>query len=128
MDRWHGKHPMPWDFFYSINDISGTNLNWFWNSWFFSNNYIDIAINDVETNKNTTTLKLENIGGMPVPFNIILTFKDGTVKTIHQTPDVWKNNVPEVSVTLKSDKDISIIKIDGGIFMDADISNNIWEK
>lgn len=128
MDRWHGKHPIPWDFFYSINNISETNLNWFWNSWFFSNNYIDIAIKHIETNKNITTLKLENIGGMPVPFNIILTFKDGTAKTIHQTPDVWKNNVTEVSVTLKSDKDISIIKIDGGIFMDADMSNNTWEK
>ena len=128
MHRWHGKHPIPWDFFYSINNISETNLNWFWNSWFFSNNYIDIAIKHIETNKNITTLKLENKGGMPVPFNIILTFKDGTAKTIHQTPDVWKNNVTEVSVTLKSDKDISIIKIDGGIFMDADMSNNTWEK
>ncbi|MEO8568355.1 MAG: M1 family metallopeptidase, partial [Ginsengibacter sp.] len=37
MDRWHGKHPIPWDFFYSFNNISGQNLNWFWNAWFFSN-------------------------------------------------------------------------------------------
>ena len=44
MSRWHGKHPTPWDFFYSINDVSGKDLNWFWNDWFFSNNYIDLAI------------------------------------------------------------------------------------
>ncbi|MEO6837077.1 MAG: M1 family metallopeptidase, partial [Ginsengibacter sp.] len=35
MDQWHGKHPLPWDFFYSFNTVSGENLNWFWNAWFF---------------------------------------------------------------------------------------------
>ncbi|MEP6712449.1 MAG: M1 family metallopeptidase, partial [Ferruginibacter sp.] len=43
MDRWHGKHPIPWDFFYSFNDVSGKNLNWFWDSWYFSHGYIDLA-------------------------------------------------------------------------------------
>ncbi len=126
MERWHGKHPIPWDFFYSINDISGQNLNWFWDSWYFSNSYIDLAIKNVATNKNETTLKLENIGGMPAPFNIMVTFKDGTTKEFHQTSEIWKNKATEVTITLKSDKGISQIKIDGGIFMDADMSNNIW--
>ncbi|HEY4336942.1 MAG TPA: M1 family metallopeptidase, partial [Puia sp.] len=44
MDRWHGKHPIPWDFFYSFNDASGKDLNWFWKNWFFSYNYLDLAI------------------------------------------------------------------------------------
>ncbi|PYO50551.1 MAG: aminopeptidase, partial [Gemmatimonadetes bacterium] len=35
MDRWHGKHPIPWDFFNTFNNVTGQNLNWFWNSWFF---------------------------------------------------------------------------------------------
>jgi hypothetical protein len=128
MDRWHGKHPIPWDFFYSINNISGKKLNWFWDSWYFSNNYIDVAIEDVNLNKNETILKLENIGGMPAPFNIIVTFKDGTTKEFHQTPNVWEINPKEISITLKSEKDINKIKIDGGIFMDADMSNNSWNK
>lgn len=128
MDRWHGKHPIPWDFFYSINDISGHNLNWFWDSWYFSNNYIDIAIEDVTANKNEIMLKLENIGGMPTPFNIIVVFKDGTTKTVHKTPDVWKINPKEIMITLKGEKDINSIKIDGGIFMDADMSNNTWNR
>ena len=29
MDRWNGKHPAPWDFFYTFNDVSGQDLNWF---------------------------------------------------------------------------------------------------
>jgi aminopeptidase N len=42
MDRWHGKHPIPWDYFNSMSNISGSNLNWFFNNWFFSNYYIDL--------------------------------------------------------------------------------------
>ena len=47
MERWHGKHPIPWDFFNTMNDVSGKNLNWFWNSWFFTNSYIDLAVKSV---------------------------------------------------------------------------------
>ena len=38
MDNWNGKHPIPWDYFNSMNTGSGQNLNWFFNNWFFSNN------------------------------------------------------------------------------------------
>ncbi|HWC53300.1 MAG TPA: M1 family metallopeptidase, partial [Chitinophagaceae bacterium] len=34
MDRWHGKHPIPWDFFYTFDDVSGKKLDWFWSNWF----------------------------------------------------------------------------------------------
>jgi aminopeptidase N len=51
MDRWHGKHPIPWDFFYRVNDITGRNLNWFWRSWSFSNGYIMDADTTNDTSK-----------------------------------------------------------------------------
>ena len=35
IEQWHGKHPMPNDFFYCMNEGSGRNLNWFWKKWFF---------------------------------------------------------------------------------------------
>jgi len=30
MDRWHGKHPIPWDMFNSFSDINGKDLSWYW--------------------------------------------------------------------------------------------------
>ena len=36
IDRWHGKHPIPWDMFNTFNDVTGQNLNWFWNKWYFT--------------------------------------------------------------------------------------------
>ena len=41
MKRWNGKHPTPYDFFFSINDASRENLSWFWTPWFFQSGYPD---------------------------------------------------------------------------------------
>src|SRR5690606_41062659 len=38
-ERWHGKHPIAGDFFYSFNDLSGEDLNWLWASGFFGEAY-----------------------------------------------------------------------------------------
>lgn len=51
MDNWNGKHPIPWDYFNSMNAGSGKNLNWFFNNWFYTNNYIDLKIGSVNQEK-----------------------------------------------------------------------------
>jgi len=124
MDRWHGKHPIPWDFFYSFNNISGTNLNWFWNSWFFSHGYIDLAIQDVKKSTAGYTVTIKNIGGFTAPVNIIVTNADGTKTTYHQTPNIWAANQNITTVDIPTNKTIKSLTLDGGIFMDADTSNN----
>jgi len=47
-NRWMFKHPMPADFFRSMEDASGIDLDWFWRGWFYSTDHVDIAINDVK--------------------------------------------------------------------------------
>ncbi len=128
MNRWHGKHPIPWDFFYTFNDVTGKNLNWFWNSWFFSNNYIDLAIKSTSNSGNNYSITLQNIGGMPAPVNIVLNYSDGTKELVHETPSIWQNNLQEVTVKVTATKKLSSIDLDGGIFMDADRSNNSWKQ
>ena len=44
IDRWHGKHTLPWDMFNTFNNASGKDNNWFFNNWYFSNGYIDVAV------------------------------------------------------------------------------------
>jgi hypothetical protein len=126
MNRWHGKHPIPWDYFNSMSSASGRNLNWFFNNWFFSNYYIDLAINKVVKTGTTYQMMVTNIGGFAVPFDVLITYTDGSKTTIHQTPAVWQSNEKQAHITLKGNKGISSIKIDGGIFMDANEKDNIW--
>lgn len=47
--RWMFKHPTPADFFRTMEDASGMDLDWFWRGWFYSTDYTDIGIKDVKT-------------------------------------------------------------------------------
>ncbi|MFG0264264.1 MAG: M1 family aminopeptidase, partial [Rhodopirellula sp. JB055] len=46
--RWKFKRPTPSDFFRTIEDASGTDLDWFWRGWFYSTDHVDVAIEGVE--------------------------------------------------------------------------------
>ena len=45
--RWKFKRPMPADFFRTMEDASGVDLDWFWRGWFYSNRHVDLAITNV---------------------------------------------------------------------------------
>jgi hypothetical protein len=126
MDRWHGKHPIPWDFFNSFNDISGRNLDWFWRNWYFSNHYIDMAVRSVDRSRAGYTLVIDNIGGMAAPVDLRVRYTDGTSETIHQTPALWEANQQRARVTIPTRKTIQSVELDGGIWVDADSTNDRW--
>jgi hypothetical protein len=126
MDRWHGKHPIPWDFFYTVNDVSGRNLNWFWTAWFFEHSYIDIGIVSATKTAAGYAVTLANVGGMPAPVNLVVTYRDGTSETMHQTPAIWAPNVKRSTVQIPARKVVQSIGLSGGIWMDADASNDRW--
>jgi Peptidase family M1 domain len=126
MDRWHGKHPTPWDFFYSMNDATGQNLDWFWQNWFFSNNYIDLGVASVTLTGQGYRLLIDNVGGMAAPMDVKLHFTDGTQGVIHQTPSIWKTNQRRAEVLIPTAKRLQSLELDGGIWMDADLTNNGW--
>ncbi|MGY6559047.1 MAG: M1 family metallopeptidase [Nitritalea sp.] len=42
--RWMFKHPTPEDFFRTMEDASGVDLDWFWRGWFFGTDAVDISI------------------------------------------------------------------------------------
>jgi len=47
--RWAFKRPEPADFFRSIEDASGRDLDWFWRGWFYDTRPVDVSIDDVES-------------------------------------------------------------------------------
>jgi aminopeptidase N len=128
MDRWHGKHPIPWDFFNSVNDITGQNLNWFWNSWYFSNSYMDLAIGGVEKAGNGYTVVLNNIGGMPTPVDLEAHYADGSNEVVHETAAIWAADQRRATVTISTSKTLQSLGLNGGIWVDADTTNNRWSQ
>ncbi|HSU15021.1 M1 family metallopeptidase [Longimicrobium sp.] len=126
MDRWHGRHPTPWDFFNTFNDASGRDLNWFWNNWFFGNGYIDLAVGGVTRTAGGYAVVVNNVGGMAAPVDLRLRFTDGTTQTVHQTPAIWQANQRQATVTVSTSKALQSLDLDGGIWMDATPADNHW--
>ncbi len=46
--RWMFKQPSPADLFRTLEDASGTDLDWFWRGWFYTTSHVDIALTDVK--------------------------------------------------------------------------------
>ncbi len=47
-NRWKFKQPYPADFFRTMEDASGVDLDWFWRGWFFTNDHVDQALGEVK--------------------------------------------------------------------------------
>ena len=46
--RWMFKHPTPADFFRTMEDASGVDLDWFWRGWFYTTDNCDISLDEVK--------------------------------------------------------------------------------
>lgn len=118
MDRWHGKHPIPWDFFYTFNDVSGMDLNWFWHNWFFTPYHMDIRAAEINMKGNSYELKVVNTGGFAIPFSVQLLYANGSRKTLDKTASVWEGSQKECTLVLPADENLVSVFLDTGMFVD----------
>jgi hypothetical protein len=126
IDRWHGRHPIPWDLFDTFNDVSGRDLNWFWRRWYFENSYIDVAVEGVRRTAGGYAVTLRNVGGMPAPVDLVLRYADGTGETRHQTPAIWAADPARAVVVVPARGALRSVALEHGIWMDADSTNDRW--
>jgi len=124
--RWHGKHPTPWDYFRTYDDVTRQNLDWFWQRWFFDNGYIDVGISSVARAANGTRVVLDNLGGIPAPVTLVVRYADGTADSLRQTSAIWKTDARRATVTLPARKRVQSVSLEGGIWMDANAANDRW--
>jgi hypothetical protein len=126
VDRWAFKHPTPWDFFHTMENVSGEELNWFWRGWFINKWKIDQAVKTVKPVTGGTQITVENIGQLPMPTTVLVTFKDGTSQTIKLPVEVWKRNT-EWTFQVDSAKEVTQVKLDpASRIPDINVKNNIW--
>ncbi len=128
MERWNGKHPTPWDMFYSFNDATGKDLNWFWNNWYFSNHYIDLTLKSVDYASHKVPIHIKNTGGFAIPFTIEVTYESGGTERFETDPGVWEENPKEISLLLPTKDKVIAAKLITGIYVDANESDNVWKK
>lgn len=126
ISQWHGKHPMPYDFFNCMNTGSGVNLNWFWKSWFFEDGVPDQAISKVSFLKKQYTVTITNIGAKPVPVDLTVYYTDGSTQLIHQSVACWKNGNKTIIVPFTAKKRVEKLVLGTGYDADVNKDDNIW--
>ena len=124
--RWTGKHPTAYDFFFTFNNVSGRNLNWFWEPWFFNFGYADLDIKNAFHEENKYFVEVQNVGGFPSPIYLRLLFEDGSEELIHQSANIWKDGKNTTEIEIDSDKEIKTISIDHLYSPDAEMDNNLF--
>ncbi|HKR06552.1 MAG TPA: M1 family metallopeptidase [Bacteroidia bacterium] len=126
ISSWNGKHPLPWDFFNSINTASGLDLNWFWKAWFYDYGTIDLGIKNVVAKDSSYDVIVEMKGNKPVPVYLNIEFTDGSKKIVHQSALVWKNMNKEVTIPIHESKSISKIRLENIYVPDTNQKDNVF--
>ncbi len=128
--RWAFKHPQPKDFFRTMNDAAGEDLNWFWKEWFYKKWYLDQAVKDVKYIDNDPSkgvlITIENLEQMAMPVTVQVKEQNGNVGRVELPVEIWQrggkwtfkyNSTSMVdSVTIDPDKKLPDINPD----------NNLW--
>jgi len=132
IQRWAYKHPSPWDFFRTIENVAGEDLAWFWRGWVFNNWKIDQAVKDVKYRDNVPAngglITIENLEKMPMPVTVLIKESNGKTHNLKLPVEIWQRGsiytfpvgtTSEITeVTLDPDKTLP----------DWDRSNNSWLK
>jgi hypothetical protein len=127
--RWLYKHPTPWDFFNTVEDVSGKDLSWFWRTWFYETWRLDQAIDTVMTTGDSVEVVVQNRGRAPMPVNLVITRNDGKADSVTIPVDVWLGGEKRTTVRLAREPSIKTIEIDpANDFPDIDRSNQVWPR
>jgi hypothetical protein len=126
MERWNGKHPIPYDMFYSFNDGTGEDLNWYWKSWFFDFGYPDLSITKVVIDGNVLSVNVKKEGNIPIPIKLTFIYSDSTESVLNQDASVWSDGKDEIIITEKTTKTIEMIKLGDAHIPDVNHKRNTY--
>jgi aminopeptidase N len=123
--NWAGKHPLPLDFFASMNAGTHQNLDWFWYRWFYENSYPDLALTSVRKEEGGWLVLIDNKGGKPVPVELDIDYGDGHSEHIHRPASVWESTAT-LPLHLPDKGPIAKVTLKGPYYVDQNPKDNIF--
>jgi len=123
-ERWHHKHPAPWDLFAILEETAGEDLDWLILPWYFGFKSQDLKLNAVDTEAGE--IKIINAGGLPLPVYLELKYIDGSSAKIHRKPEIF-SKTKEVIIEYDNTEELSSVKLGNPYFYDRDPSDNTWK-
>ncbi len=93
IDRWAFKHPTPWDFFRTMENVGGEDLSYFWRGWFFTNDKLDQGVKDVKYIDNDPSkgalITIVNNEQMVLPVPMKIEEQNGKVDSLTLPAEIW---------------------------------------
>lgn len=128
--RWAFKHPTPDDFFRTIENVAGEDLNWFWRAWFINKWRLDQAVTSLKYIKNDPKLgaiiSIQNLEKMAMPVVLDVKTTDDKTTRVKLPVEIWQRN-KEWSFKHNSTESIESITIDPDhVLPDDNGNNNVW--
>ena len=136
-NTWLLKHPYPWDFFNTMERVSGRELDWFFHPWFFTTATMDLAVDSVGVAPGSVTVRVRDLGQVPGPAIVAVTTRDG--RTVTQTIPIERfldaaaqagesqqgSRVAEVTIPVTGD--VARVVLDPErLFPDVNERNDTW--
>lgn len=129
IDRWAFRHPKPWDFFNTFNDVSGRNLDWFWRTWYYETWSLDQAIRDVRTDGDGVTILVEDLGRAPMPARLTITTEKGETLTAEIPVEHWLRGKTTAEIRVPASSQVIKVQLDADqVFPDVNRANDVWER
>ncbi|HEU0065194.1 MAG TPA: M1 family metallopeptidase [Flavisolibacter sp.] len=129
INRWAFKHPTPWDFFHSMENIAGEDLSWFWREWVFNNWNLDIALGSVkyedENNpQKGASITIQNLDKMAMPVTVEIKESNGKKYRINLPVEVWQRGSDWTFYVVPSSKITDVIIDPDKLLPDINRKNN----
>lgn len=126
--RWRGAHPYPYDFFASIEDGLGEDLDWFWRPTFFDTWTVDHAIASVEAGPDgAVEVTVADVGMAPMPAPVRVTYADGRTEEQRVPVGTWLSGATEAVLTFPAGEAVRVELDPDGYVFDANPTNDLWE-
>jgi aminopeptidase N len=126
--RWKNKHPQPADFFRTMSNLTGRDLDWFWRGWIYTTARLDQAVDSVRAAGDTTFLYFSNRGQMVLPVTLELQYADGTKETRSLPAEMWDLG-SRFTYRLGTTKRLTGAVIDPArVYPDIARDNNAWRR
>jgi len=132
IDKWAFKHPTPDDFFRSMDNAAGENLQWFWRGWFTNNWQLDVAVRDVKyvnsDPKKGALITIDNLQKMAMPVILEIKTVSGKVDRVKLPVEIWERN-NTWTFKYPSTEEIQSVTYDPDkVFPDINQDNDEWKK
>jgi hypothetical protein len=130
INRWAFKHPQPIDFFRTMNDAAGENLNWFWKEWFYKTWKLDQAVKDVkyvnDKPADGALITIINLQKMALPVTVKITEDNGNSQLLNLPVNVWQRGAEWTFKCNTTSKITSVVLDPEEVLPDIDRKNNKW--